>query len=174
MATPATRRLARCRSLLGAMAPLVLVAACSTTQASEFTASHPVFAGLDTAVVEEVLSSPAARQRVEGDDPSTAQARYQGMVRNFTACRSALKVYQEWLATGVAPSFPPQPTPANPASTAADMDRDIERLTKDAASGDISLLRADITNPSGCGAWIPANPGDADGPTVADVVNGKS
>lgn len=136
-------------------------------------ADDPVFAGLDRGVVLEVLASPAARSRVQGDDAETASARYQNMVRNFVACRSALAVYQEWIRGGVAPTFPRQPQPDHPAPTARDMDSDIAQFVKEATSGDITLLREELTSNSGCGAWIPARTGDANGPTIADVVRGK-
>lgn len=135
-------------------------------------ADDPVFAGLDTAVVREVLASPAAQQRVAGDDGAAAKARYQGMVRDFIACRSAFSVYQTWVATGEAPAFPDQPRPTNPAATATQLDQDIQQLRDHASSGDISLLRDDLTTESGCGHWIPVKPGDPSGPTIADAVNG--
>lgn len=132
--------------------------------------SDPVFQGLTQSVVQEVLASPSAKQRVEGDDPETAKARYQGMVRNFIACRAALSVYQGWVKQGTPPALPSQPKPTNPVSTAADMDGDIARFKESIASGDISLLREQLTNDSGCGAWIPAVPGRVSGPTIAQVV----
>jgi hypothetical protein len=54
------------------------------------------------------------------------------------------------------------------------MDRDIRAFEQDLASGDITLLRDALTNPSGCGSWIPATPGDTNGPTIAEVVNGDT
>jgi hypothetical protein len=132
-----------------------------------------VFAGLDREVVVEVLASPAAQARVQGDDAETASARYQNMVRNFVACRSALQVYQEWVRLGVPPAFPRQARPEHPAATARDMDSDIAQFVKEATSGDISMLREELTSDTGCGAWIPARTGDASGPTIADVIRGK-
>jgi len=130
----------------------VLTASCSPSRPSELAADDPVFAGLDRGVVQEVLASPAARSRVEGDDAETASARYQNMVRNFVACRSALAVYQEWIRVGVAPAFPRQPQPEHPSPVAGDMDRDIAQFVKEAASGDITVLREELTSDSGCGA----------------------
>jgi hypothetical protein len=160
------------RVLVGCGVIGVFTSGCATAGA-ELSASEPAFAGLDAAVVAEVLGSPAARTNVAGDDPAVAASRYQGMVRNFTACRDALTVYQEWVATGVAPLLPVQPAPDNPAASDKAMKQVIARLEREAASGDISLLRAELTNDSGCGAWIPAEPGNASGPTIADVVNGR-
>ncbi len=100
------------------------------------------------------------------------RARYQNIVRNFYACRSALSVYQEWVASGVAPKFPNQPVPANPAMWAEDEDRDVADFKEAAASGDIERLRSELTNESGCGHWVPAKMGDLTGPTVGDVVRG--
>ncbi|MEI2777729.1 MAG: hypothetical protein V9G19_17535 [Tetrasphaera sp.] len=160
------------RRALLALAVVLVAAGCSADHTPE--AGDPVFAGLDSAVVNEVLASPAAQQRVEGDDEGAAKARYQGMVRNFIACRSALSVYQTWVATGEAPAFPDQPRPTNPSATAKQLDQDIQQLRDHASSGDISLLRDDLTTESGCGHWIPAKPADPSGPTIADVVNGRS
>lgn len=138
------------------------------------TPDDSVFAGLDSVVVSEVLDSPIAAERVDGDDAAAAAARYQGMVRNFTACRSALKAYEEWMNSGIAPTLEPQPVPSSPSMWARDMDDEIEGIERDLRSGDITLLRDRLTMSSGCGNWIPATPGDVSGPTIADVVNGKS
>lgn len=160
----------------GAFAVLVMsfgVVGCSGDEQGAISPSDKTFAGLDPAVVREVVNFPAAQDRVAGDAEAVAAARYQGMVRNFVACRSALATYQAWLSSGVAPELPNQPTPTYPAATAEDMDNDIAAIKRDLASGDITLLRDRLTNPSGCGNWIPAEPGDAHGPTIADAVNGK-
>lgn len=170
------RRSARVRGGLPIVAvmALLLVGGCAGSS-DVLEASDPVFAGLDPAVVQEVLSSDAARDRVAGDDPATAASRYQGMVRNFSFCRSALEVYETWMRTGVAPEFPSQDVPENPAASADTMDREIRRVERLVGGGDISLLRADLTNENGgCGVWIPANPGEPEGPTIADVVNGRA
>ena len=147
--------------------------ACSSQEEGKLTASDPTFAGLDAVVVQEVLANPVAKQGVAGDASDATRARYQGMVRNFSACRAALSVYQEWSRTGVAPVFPKQAAPLNPSPWAADMDADIKRFKTELTSGDISLLRDALTNESGCGAWIPAKSGDISGPTISDVVRGK-
>lgn len=158
--------------ILACLVVAVAMAGCGGSD-SQITASDPAFAGLDQAVVKEVLDSKIARERVEGDEHSAAVGRYQGMVRNFVACRDALGVYQSWVKTGTAPKFPAQAKPANPAPFAEDMDREIDTFTKEVSSGDISLLRDHLTNQSGCGNWIPAQPGDESGATIADVVRGK-
>lgn len=163
------------RAAIGPLFTLLVavgLAGCSGNDDAAVSVTDKVFAGLDGAVVNEVLDSRVAKERVAGDEPAVAAARYQGMVRNFIACRAALSSYQKWLATGVAPELPDQPVPLYPAPTAVDMDKDIDQLKRDLASGDISLLRDRLTNPSGCGNWIPARPGDEDGPTIADTVNG--
>lgn len=151
-----------------------LIGGCAGSNDPGVDPSSRAFAGLDSAVVREVVNSKIAKDRVAGDEATVAEARYQGMVRNFIVCRSALKSYEDWLQSGAAPELPAQPKPTYPASTAADMDKDIEAFKQDLKSGDITLLRDHLTNQSGCGNWIPAKPGDANGPTIADVVNGKS
>lgn len=149
----------------------MMVTSCAAN-AVTISAQDPAFAGLPHELVAEVLESPVAKQRVAGDDEALAKARYQGMVRNYSACRAALAVYQEWVRSGSPPAYPPQPRPSNPASFAEDMDRDIANFRQLARSGDISLLRQELTSDSGCGAWIPAKPGDPSGPTISDVVRG--
>jgi hypothetical protein len=166
------------RGCIKALTVLVVaagMAGCSGGDSStSISASDKIFAGLDSAVVLEVIESKAAKERVSGDEPAVAAARYQGMVRNFIACRSALNSYQKWITSGVAGEFPEQPTPTHPAATAADMDKDIETFKSDLASGDITLLRDHLSNPTGCGSWIPAKARDESGPTIADVVKGKA
>jgi hypothetical protein len=160
-----------------ALVPLIAVAGlagCSASDQGAISPSNKSFAGLDPDVVSEVVNSRVAKDRVAGDEQAVAAARYQGMVRNFIACRAALSAYQNWLTSGVAPEFPRQPAPNYPAATAADMDKDIEAFKKDLASGDITLLRDRLTTPSGCGNWIPAKPGAENGPTIAETVNGNS
>lgn len=148
----------------------LVVTGCSAT--AGLAAEDPVFAGLDRGTTEEVLASPVAKERVAGDGQAEMRARYQNIVRNFYACRSALSVYQEWVASGAAPEFPHQPVPANPAMWADDEDQDVADFKEAAASGDIERLRNKLTNESGCGAWVPAKTGDLTGPTVGDVVRG--
>ena len=147
--------------------------ACSSPDGAKVTASDPAFAGLDSVVVQEVLTNPKAIENLAGDSDVDMRARNQGMVQNFSLCRAALDVYREWLRTGTAPIFAKQAAPVNPSQWAADADRAVEKFNKEVASGDISLLRNDLTNETGCGVWIPAKAGDISGPTIADVVRGK-
>lgn len=158
--------------LTGVLLTAVALAACSAGENSAPAVSDKTFSGLDATVVREVLDSRVAKERVAGDQPAVAAARYQGMVRNFIACRAALAAYQTWVASGVAPELAAQPVPAYPAANAVDMDREIQGIQRDLASGDITVLRDSLTNPTGCGVWIPAKPGDQTGPTIADVVKG--
>lgn len=155
-----------------ATAACLSLGACTSPAGLGVRADDPLFAGLDAGTVSEVLGSPTVKDRVEADEPAEAKARLQNIVRNFYACRSALAVYQEWLKNGKAPAFPTQPMPTHPAMWAEDEDRDIEGFRRDASSGDISVLRTDLTRADGCGDWIPAKPGDTAGPTIADVVRG--
>ena len=161
--------------VFGRICAIILVAAvagCADSRADMPSSSDPVFVGLDRSVVEEVLSSPVAQDRVAGDAPEVARSRYQGMVRNFVLCRSALAAYQSWLREGQAPPLPEQPEPLNPASSAASIARATNTIESLLASGDIELLRNELTNTAGCGEWIPASPGDLAGPTISDVVRG--
>lgn len=155
------------------VAPFVtvaLLAGCSAKADSELSASDPTFAGLDSEVTKEVLASPVAEDRVAGDDPAVASARYQGIVRNFVLCRDAYASYKTWLKSGESPGLPRQPNPTNPAPTAGDMEADIKLFRDDLDSGDISLVRERLSSANGCGGWIPATPGDLSGQTIADAV----
>lgn len=148
------------------------LAGCSAAGGGQFDSRDPVFAGLDPMLVEEVLASPAAQWRVEGDNEELAASRYQGMVRNFALCRSAFAAYQEWLTSGSAPDLPAQPVPTNPGLYASDLDSSIEIYRDLLSSGDISLLRDELTKETGCGSWVPASPQDSDGPTIATAIRG--
>lgn len=164
------RRAGRCRAATLAIGIASVLVGCASGATPP--ADDPVFAGLDPVVVAEVLASPVARDRVAGDQGDEERARYQNMVRNFSACRSALAVYQQWVKSGSVPAFPAQPRPAHPAMWAADEDADIKNFQRLAAGGDIAPLRAELLDSQGCGGWIPAKPGDVSGPTVSDVVRG--
>lgn len=163
------QRARRLGVLAFALAPLLALTAACSAQPAPLSAADPIFAGLDPAVVSEALAHPQLKENWEGL-PDDDKARAQNAVRNFANCRASLWVYQEWLRSGKAPSYPPQARPTNPQKWAADMDREVELSTKLASGGDISALRADLVNESGCGSWIPAKPGDINGPTVGDVV----
>jgi hypothetical protein len=152
---------------------MMVTGACSSADSGKITASDPAFAGLDAAVVQEVLTNPSASEKLKTTSDADKRALSQGMVRNFSMCRAALDVYREWLRTGTAPIFAKQAAPANPSQSAIFADRTLKEFNKEVASGDISLLRNDLTNESGCGVWIPAKAGDISGPTIADVVRGK-
>jgi hypothetical protein len=165
--------LARTFRIVVALPLLLFVGACSSPDSGKVTASDPTFAGLDAAVVQEVLTNPTAVKKLDGIPKGDLLALNQGMVRNFSMCRAALDVYRGWLRTGTAPIFAKQETPVNPSQSAIFVDRTLKKFNKDVASGDISLLRNDLTNETGCGVWIPAKAGDISGPTIADVVRGK-
>jgi hypothetical protein len=137
--------------------------------------TDPVFAGLDQSVVVEVLANPQAQQNTAILPVSQRNAMWQGMVENFVMCRQVLDVYQSWTATGTAPSDPlPITTPQHPAASFPAVVNAYRFYDSEIASGDPSRLRNDLLNHSGCGVWVPANPGDSTGPTIADIVRSTS
>lgn len=136
-------------------------------------ASDPIFAGLPSAVVAEVLRNPAAQANI--DMPISAEDRnslWQGMVENFVMCRQLLHVYTSWRATGMPSTADfaiPKPThPLQPSY--GDLTRLYPFYASHMKPGHIQDLAHDLTNDSGCGKWVPATPGDITGPTIADVV----
>jgi hypothetical protein len=138
------------------------------------TAQSPVFNGLPADTVSEVLSNPKAQDNIRilpSDATSERNALWQGMVVNFEQCRDLLRVYQSWQSTGKAPALASQVLPTSPVAGVTSDAQLVDRFYRaEIASGDISRLRDDLTNESGCGVWIPAKPGDTGGPTIADVV----
>lgn len=157
------------------VAVALLLGGCSNSSL-RMQADDPLFAGLDPAVVQEVLASDAAAQVAVGSDEESARLLYQGMVMNFSACRSALEVYQTWTRTGQPPAYPAQPEAENPGPMQAeDQAQSLKDYQRAIEGGDITVLRNLMANPNGgCGTWIPAQPWKTDGPTIADVVNGKA
>lgn len=134
------------------------------------------FEGLDPSVVAEVLANPVAMQKIEQEPVDTHESLAQGGVRNFIVCRDALRVYQEWLRTGIQPTLAPLPMPDHPREPSHSLwKQDYARLVDLVRSGDPEQLRTRwLTGNGSCGQWIPAKPGDVSGPTIEDVVEGSS
>lgn len=133
------------------------------------------FEGLDLAVVAEVLDNPVARQKIEEEPILTRASMAQGIVVNFILCRDALRVYQEWVNTGVAPNLEPPPTPTNPREPSySSIDDYYAQFETSIDSGELDQLRLLLTAEGSCGQWIPARPRNAEGPTIKDVVERRS
>lgn len=160
-----------------AVAAAVFSVGAANSDAARFalpSADSPLFDGLSQSVANEVLANPKAQSNASiwpSEDTEARAALWQGMVINFTQCRQLLGIYQNWKATGKASDLPPLAIPANPAgdiiSSAKIVDTDYRGVL---ASGDISQLASLLQNESGCGVWIPATPGDTNGPVIADIV----
>lgn len=138
------------------------------------TADSPIFEGLPKDVVSEVLANPSALANVAiwpEDEVEGRNALWQGMVINFTQCRQMLSIYQESRTTGRVSSLPDLVLPSRPVGdvmvTAHQVDSSYRELLAQTSS---SQLAEFLMNESGCGVWIPAKPGDVDGPVIADVV----
>lgn len=131
------------------------------------------FDGLDGTVVAEILEHPAARQKIEEEPSATRASMAQGIAVNFMVCRDALRAYQGWVSTGVAPSLGPLPKPIHPREPSFSANENqYARLAASLDSGELDQLRLSLTGEGSCGQWIPASPGDAAGPTIKDVVEG--
>lgn len=148
---------------------LLLVTACGNS-GTTVTADDPVLAGLDPALVQEVLNNPSAKQNLQDtrDDEAATRSLAQGMVTNFSDCRTAARLYQSWKRTAKAPALPSFVTPSSPVEPANWGMKQFRSEVKSALdSGDPQNLVGLITGESSCGEWIPATPGDVNGPTIA-------
>lgn len=137
-------------------------------------ADSALFVGLPPSVVNEVLANPKAQSNASiwpSEEFEARNALWQGMVINFTQCRQMLGVYQDWKTTGKASELPQLVLPANPAGDVISSAKIVDTIYREVlASGDMSQLASLLENESGCGVWIPATPGDTEGPVIADVV----
>lgn len=131
------------------------------------------FVGLDPAVVAEVLSNPVERSRIERESPdqkNLAQVR----VINFIMCRDVLRVYQEWLKTGYVNELRDLPAPTYEEEGFYTWDYDYESYKNILETGSIDELRESLTQEPSCGRSVPYQPGDISGPTIADIVLGRT
>lgn len=142
----------------------MLLVGCSRGQ--NLSPDDPIFDGLPRAAVVETLSLPRVQRNLQGDPALRSLA--QASVRTLIYCREALRVYETWIRTGVAPKVSPGPVPANPIEPGNTAVEDAyARLRSAVASGDPDRLRAMLLAEGGCGTNWPAEPG---GPTIAEVV----
>ncbi|MDO5503569.1 MAG: hypothetical protein Q4G67_10390 [Actinomycetia bacterium] len=129
---------------------------------------------MDPVVVREVLENPVAMESIEMEEELDARdSMAQGIVANFMTCRDVARVYEEWSATGTPPPFAAWPEPTKPLAWYRWEPGQRERLEGAVDSGDIEALRVFVTSESGCGNWIPATPGDINGPTIRDHILGE-
>lgn len=150
---------------LALSAAVLLLAGCG---APDLSAESAVFEGLDTAVVQEVLDNPEAFGKVKQMEEGVQASMAQGIVRNFIQCRAAYSAYESWLTTGVAPTPPPVSTPTQPVEPSNETtDRAQAYIEAGIASGDPAQLRDFLVGDARCGEWIPADPGDPSGDTIA-------
>lgn len=156
----------------------VLLAACDASGStvsgpgavSEPSAGAFYFDGLPSAAVREVLANPVQQQNLQGVPGPALGSLAQATVRNLIFCREELRVYQGWIATGRPPSVTPGPVPTHPlepGNTA--IKQDYANLRAAVASGEPGTLQKELTGNGSCGQWVPAAPGDIDGPTIARV-----
>lgn len=152
-----------------AASAVILVTAACSVGSKALSAADPVFAGLDSAVVTEVLTNPTATQRRQGLGRAEDETMAQGMVFNFVYCRAGLNAYKSWMSNGIPPAAPVKPSASKPTAADADFATQYKQLASAIHDGDPSALRSMLTAESGCGSWVPAKPGDTSGPTVADA-----
>lgn len=136
------------------------------------------FAGLDRAAVDEVLSD----QRRTGvlrdvfDRGDEREAMAQAMVISNDFCRATYRFYQEWISTGLQPSYPEHAVPTYPEQTyQAFLDGEYAATIKDIESGDPERLRYRLAEiDGGCGQFSPVVVGDLDGPSISEALGGRS
>lgn len=152
---------------------LNLLAGCSSSILSSPDAD--VFQGLDPTVVSEVLANPTVRTKIETEPKERQPSLAQGIVINFIVCRDLLKDYQQWQLTGIAPTLKPLPQPTNPDPlTTEGWELKYSGIKEGVDSGDPENLRDWLIGEGRCGEWIPAQPGDITGPTIEDIILGRT
>jgi hypothetical protein len=136
------------------------------------TAGASYFAGLDPAVVREVLTNPDAMGKVDAEPSPTRASLAQGIVENFIECRAEYTALRDWVTTGTKPVLAAMPKPTSPVQPSYDdVKAQHQRVAAAIDAGDPSPLRVDLTDvDGGCGVWIPEKAGDITGPTIADAV----
>lgn len=155
--------------VVGLSSVALLLAACSGSP--DLSAESAIFEGLDGAVVQEVLDSPVAFGKVKQMTEDVQASMAQGIVRNFVQCRAAYSAYESWVTTGVAPQAPPVSTPTQPVEPSNETTDRAQAVIESAiASGEPSRLRDFLVGEARCGEWIPVDPGDPEGDTIADAV----
>lgn len=163
------------RSVITALSMAVVLSVTGCTTSDSPADASDAYAGLDQAVVQEVFANPVAIQKIDEEPESTRLSMAQGIVRNFMVCRNAYDTYEQWLTTGERPELAPLPVPENPEEPSnGDWDVTFKALQDRLKSGEPDQLREWLTAEGSCGAWIPATPGDADGPTIRDAIEGES
>ena len=158
------------KSLLVAISVcLMALSACSGD--AEVSKQAGYFEGLDPEVVDEVLNDPVAAQKIEEEPEETKASMAQGIVRNYVICREAFQAYREWTTTGQAPELEPMPSPDDPEEPSNEsVENDYAAVKAAIESGEPQQLRLRLTAEGGCGNWIPAEPGDREGPTIKEAI----
>lgn len=152
---------------------LVLVGICvmgACGSSGTLSADSPIFDGLPQQTVEEALANPHLQRNLEGDeDQQRQQSIAQASVRNIIYCREQLRIYETWLTTGTPPEPTRPPVPDDPLEPGnAAIEQDYAMLENAIESGDPSVMKQRLTANGSCGQWVPATPGDTEGPTIAE------
>lgn len=149
----------------------VALALASCGSSPDLSAESTIFEGLDGAVVQEVLESPVAFGKVKQMEKDVQASMAQGIVRNFLQCRAAYSAYESWLTTGVTPEPPALSTPTHPVEPSNETTDQAQAYIEAAiASGDPAQLQGFLVGDARCGEWIPADPAEPAGDTIADRV----
>jgi len=152
---------------------IAVLAGCSIAGA-ESNSSNDELIGLNKKVILEVLNNSEVEDRLAGLPEETATAMRQGIALNFSLCRAAFDSYEDWYLTGTPSELAQIEEPAKPIDTAfSQFKRDKQQFISAINSGDISILRDLLTNESGCGVWIPVEPGNENGQTIAEAVSAQ-
>lgn len=145
-----------------------LLSACGE---SEPDSSDKIFEGFDPALVDEVLKDPSTSAAIRQLPEGLQSSAWQYNVAEFGSCRSLYGAYQDWLATGVQPEYPPWPRPAVPEGDFGEHVEVGEAHQRQAfESGDPSEVQKYLTAEMSCGTWVPVRAYDRAGDTIADAL----
>lgn len=142
-----------------------------SSQENQIGIESKIFAGLPRELVEEVLANPVAISNTQGLERHDVEKLWQGQAINFMMCREFLVVYQEWVTTGQPPpELPEIATTAYRSEAFTNMSSMYDLYNNLVTAGNIDEFRFALTGDGTCGEWIPAEPSDINGKTIADAV----
>lgn len=160
------------RRTVGAVLASAVLAGCGDDESLALDPADQAFAGIDKAIVTEVLENPEAAENIGlSATDGQAQSMAQGIALNFITCRAAGDAYRSWVMTGETPTTVTVPHVEHPIDPGHQAVEDfVQAVNTATASGDPATLRANLSGPGSCGSWIPAEPGDVSGPTIEDTL----
>lgn len=121
--------------------------------------------------MQEVLRNPESEIVISALPKSTHDRAWQYTIAEMDACRDLYEAYQEWLRTGQRPALPAWDVPGTPEPGYLELAQPAERVMRDAyEAGDPAQVSAYLTAEGSCGTWVPAQPGDVNGLSIAKAI----